>query len=75
MDCDIGSGPLEVDCIYTVYKVTHSRLINKIQNHGIKNPILDWIQDFLKGMFQRVSIKGKLSIERKVTREPLLFIL
>ena len=28
-------------------KVPHKRLIKKIENYGITNPILSWIQDFL----------------------------
>jgi hypothetical protein len=43
---------LDIDCIYTDFqkafdKVPHKRLIKKIENYGITNPILSWIQDFL----------------------------
>ena len=43
---------LDIDCIYTDFqnafdKVPHKRLIKKIENYGITNPILSCIQNFL----------------------------
>jgi hypothetical protein len=57
---------LDIDCICTDFqkafdKVPHKRLIKKIKNYGITNPILSWIEDFLSRRYQRVSIKGEIS--------------
>jgi hypothetical protein len=57
---------LDIDCIYTDFKkvfdkVPHKRLIKKIENYGIANPILSWIEDFLSRRYQRVSIEGEIS--------------
>ena len=63
---------LDLDCIYTDFqkafdKVPHKRLIKKIENYGIPNPILSWIQDFLTRRYQQVSIKGETSNRKEVT--------
>ena len=57
---------MDIDSIYTEFqkafdKVPHERLIKKIENYGITNPILSWIKDFLSRRYQRVSIKGDIS--------------
>ena len=57
---------MDIDCIYTDFqkafdKVSHKRLIKKIENYGITNPILSWIEDFLSRRYQRVSIEGEIS--------------
>jgi hypothetical protein len=41
--------------------VPQKRLIKKIENYGITNPILSWIEDFLSRRYQRVSIEGEIS--------------
>ena len=71
---------LDIDCIY---KVPHKRLIKKIENHGITNPILSWIQDFLTRRYQQVSINGETSNRKEVTSGipqssvlgPILFVI
>jgi hypothetical protein len=57
---------LDIDCICTDFqkafdKVPHKRLIKTIENYGIANPILSWIEDFLSRRYQRVSIEGEIS--------------
>jgi hypothetical protein len=57
---------LDIDCTYTDFqkvfdKVPQKRLIKKIENYGITNPILSWIEDFLSRRYQRVSIEGEIS--------------
>jgi hypothetical protein len=48
-------------------KVPHKRLIKKIENYGITNPILSWIQDFLTRRYQQVSINKETSNRKEVT--------
>ena len=48
---------LDIDCIYTDFqkafdKVPQKRLIKKIENYGINNPIFSWIEDFLSRRYQ-----------------------
>jgi hypothetical protein len=57
---------LDIDCNCTDFqkafdKVSHKRLIKKIENYGIANPILNWIENFLSRRYQRVSIEGEIS--------------
>jgi hypothetical protein len=64
-------------------KVPHKRLIGKAKNYVLDNPLLEWIEDFLTGRIQRVSINRSTSDWKEVTSgitqgsvlEPLLFIL
>jgi len=42
-------------------KVSHSRLLLKLQNYGIRNRTLDWIGDFLSCRSQRVVLDGQSS--------------
>ena len=60
---DEGFG---VDIIYLDYSkafdtVLHKRLISKLEAYGISGEILQWIQDFLTGRKQHVSVRKKLS--------------
>jgi hypothetical protein len=58
-------------------------LIKKIENYGITNPILSWIQDFLTRLNQQVSINGETSnrkedisgIPQGSVLEPILFVI
>ena len=78
----------DVDVIYMDFqkafdKVPHKRLIGKAKNYVLDNPLLEWIEDFLTGRTQRVSINGSTSDWKEVTSgipqvsvlDPLLFIL
>ena len=79
---------LDIDCMYTDFqkafdKVPHKRLIKKIENYGIANPIVSWIEDFLSRRYQRVSIEGEISNRMEDTSGipqgsvlgPILFVL
>jgi hypothetical protein len=63
-------------------KVPHKRLIRKAKNYMLDNPLLEWIEDFLTGRTQKVSINGSTSDWKEVTPGippgsvlgPLLFI-
>ena len=55
-----------VDIIYLDFqkafdKVPHSRLLSKLQAHGITGNILKWLQDWLTDRKQRVVINGTSS--------------
>ena len=83
---DGGKGS-DVDVIYMDFqkafdKVPHKRLIGKAKNYMLDNPLLEWIEDFLTGRTQKVSINGSTSDWKEVTPGippgsvlgPLLFI-
>ena len=42
-------------------KVAHKKLVKKVSSFGIKGNVLAWIEDFLSGRRQCVSIKGNTS--------------
>jgi hypothetical protein len=48
-------------------KVPHKRLIRKAKNYMLDNPLLEWIEDFLTGRTQKVSINGSTSDWKEVT--------
>ena len=61
-----------IDCIYCDFKkafdeVPHQRLLKKIRGYGITGKILKWIETFLTGRSQQVTVNGKASLKREVT--------
>jgi hypothetical protein len=62
----------DVDVIYMDFqkafdKVPHKRLTRKAKNYMLDNPLLEWIEDFLTGRTQKVSINGSTSDWKEVT--------
>ena len=77
-----------IDCIYCDFKkafdkVPHRRLINKVENYGIKGEIFGWITAFRSNRTQQVTVNGESSEFKKVTSGiqqgsvlgPLLFVI
>lgn len=57
---------LSTDVVYMDFKkafdtVPHKRLMKKLESYGISNPILGWVQSFLTGRSQYVSVEGQFS--------------
>ena len=55
-----------IDAIYLDFskafdKVSHKRLLTKIESYGIHGEVLGWIANFLDGRKQMVSVDGVLS--------------
>lgn len=62
----------DVDVIYLDFakafdKVHHGILLNKLKNLGIRGEPHKWLEAFLRGRTQKVSVEGALSDESKVT--------
>ncbi|XP_065896024.1 uncharacterized protein [Dysidea avara] len=60
-----------VDVLYLDFKkafdsVPHDRLLKKIYAYGFRGDLFNWIQDFLKGRRQRVSVNGSMSDDTKI---------
>ena len=64
--CKYIDKGLPVDVIYLDFrkafdKVPHKRLMVKVKSHAIGGKILGWIDDWLNGRKQRVSLNGRES--------------
>ena len=62
-----------VDVIYLDFqkafdKVPHQRLILKLKSHGMRNSIINWIEQWLTDRKQRVVVDGEVSSWKSVLR-------
>ena len=62
----------DVDVVYLDFakafdKVHHGILLNKLKNIGIRGEVHKWLESFLRGRTQKVSVEGALSDESQVT--------
>ena len=85
---DLLDQGIPFDCIYLDFakafdKVPHYRLLRKIEAHGIKGNLLQWLSNFLENRSQAVVINNDSSTSKNVTSGipqgsvlgPTLFIL
>ena len=60
-----------VDVIYFDFAkafdtVPHRRLLKKLEEYGVKNEVLLWVESFLKDRHQLVKVHGEKSEKKKV---------
>ena len=58
---------MNVDFSKAFDKVSHSRLLLKLEHYGVQDKTLQWIVEFLKDHTQEVVIKGECSDTIQVT--------
>ena len=61
-------SPVDVICLdfqKAFDKVPHLRLILKLKSHGMGNSIINWIEQWLTAMRQRVVVDGEVLVENQ----------
>ena len=56
-----GDGGEPLDVVYLDFKKAFDSVTQKLRAYGVCGNLLNWIQHFLTGRKQRVTVNGKLS--------------
>jgi len=67
MDDSGQTNALLLDFFKAFDKVSHSRLLSKLEHYGIGHSMLDWIQQFLSNCTQHVLLDSQYSSRAPVT--------
>ena len=67
IDKNIPVDAIYLDLAKAFDKVSHTKLLLKLWGYGIRGDVFKWIQDFLKGRVQRVTVNGNYSNWNDVT--------